>query len=400
MVALPQELLDEIVQDIEGPASHTTLKFCALVSRGLRSTSQQRLFKSIDLTPARVDAVASGLSASPHLGTYICDLTIYLNLPDAHAQLATILTLLSGVQRLVMSSSQGWQAWYWSSLPAELRAAILAILASTSLRCLAFTGMGRRIPLPIIRYALASYQQVAILRVTDLADADEDPALSLPLAAGSIDDNTHLTHLLLGYYPPANPGLNSVLLSDQTSQSFRNLRHLELTAHSQNSLHGLEEIAFKNQHSLQHLTVNFDLEVYETGFRLPLLSHLRVLTARAAVGQLRIPTSFFCAISTLSSSTPQLEVLNLIIQGDENSETFAEDHDFSVLDRVLDSLSHLQAVDWTVFCPGVVAFEERVRTVLPRAHAAGILSFSVLSQPLDDPMLLFSEQKKYVWVLH
>ncbi|KAJ7046298.1 hypothetical protein C8F04DRAFT_1063910 [Mycena alexandri] len=385
MAALPQELLDTIVENIGGPTSHNTLKFCALASSVLRSTSQRRLFSYRSLTPKTVSTVAQSLSASPHLGSYIHDLHIVFHLDSLRERtsLTTILALLTGVQRLVIASF-GWQSWDWKSFPADFRAAILSVLILPTMRCLALTRC-RGVPLAIIRHALTSYQEVAIF--AEVTDSDEDPILfPAPNHDGS------LTHLLLSYLPNANSAFHALLLSDQMVSSFQQqLRHLELAVRVQNSLNGLEEIALKYSHFLEHLTVNFN-QRYDDQVEVPHLPDLRALTLRASVGKLRIPRCIISTIVSLSSSTPHLTVLNIIIEARyEGPDDFIRDYDFSDTERRLEELSSLRAVNWTVRCGGVADFEERVRTVLPRANAAGILSFVVQNpDQRARPMLLFS----------
>ncbi|KAJ7724663.1 hypothetical protein B0H16DRAFT_320867 [Mycena metata] len=254
------------------------------------------------------------------------------------------------------------------------------------MRCLALTR-SRGVPLAIIRHALTSYQEVAIFAGVTDSDEDNNP-ISLPVK----EYGGSLTHLLLSYLPGANPAFHTLLLSDQMVSSFEpQLRHLELAVRVPNSLNGLEDVALRYSHFLEHLSLNFN-QRYDDQVELPHLPGLRALTLRASVGKLRIPHCITAGIAALSASTPHLTTLNLILEARyEGPEEFVGDYDFLDTERRLADLPSLRKVNWTVRCGGVVAFEQRVRRVLPRANAAGILSFVVQNpDQRTRPMLLFS----------
>ncbi|KAJ7824367.1 hypothetical protein B0H14DRAFT_2597263 [Mycena olivaceomarginata] len=81
MAALAQELIDAIVEEIEAPAygstsNKETLKACAVVARTFLAPTQRRIFRTLIIKSVdKAKILVEGLSHSPHLGTYVHDLT-------------------------------------------------------------------------------------------------------------------------------------------------------------------------------------------------------------------------------------------------------------------------------------------------------------------------------------
>lgn len=250
MVPLPQELIDAVLEELGGTAAHSTLKSCSLVAHAFLVPSQRQLFRFLALTSKTVSDVSNRFIECPHLASYVRDLHIDLHLTTKYYQvpLLTTLRLLNKVHRLAISS-YSWQTWVWNSFPDDFRSTFVSLLTLPSLRCLALTRC-RGVPLALIRYALASYQEVGLL----VAGVDIDQGIDI-LPPPVRDDG--LTHLLLNYTPTRDPALYSLMVGDEIAPALIRLHRLELAVPSPGSLGGLERIAEKYSECLRHLVINF-----------------------------------------------------------------------------------------------------------------------------------------------
>jgi hypothetical protein len=117
-----------------------------------------------------------------------------------------------------------------------------------------------------------------------------------------------------------------------------------------------------------------------------------MLTLKASVGKLRIPVAVLSTVINLPTSTPQLEVLSIIVDAEyDGSGKVVDQYNLCEVETALENLPQLREVNWGIFSDDVVAFEERIQKVLPRASAAGLFSFSTWSwRSKHDPMVHFS----------
>ncbi|KAJ6566515.1 hypothetical protein B0H19DRAFT_1257723 [Mycena capillaripes] len=210
------------------------------------------------------------------------------------------------------------------------------------------------------------------------------------LAAPSRDDG--LSHLLLNYTPTRDPAFHSLMVGDEIATSLIRLHHLELAVPSPGSLGGLEKIAEKYSECLQHLVINF-WQRHDDPISLPALRNLRVLTLKASVGRLRVPVSILSTSINLPACTPNLEALNILIDAEyDGTGTVVDQYNLCDVETAFENLPRLREVNWGIFSDNVIAFEQRVRKILPRASAAGLFSFSTWSwRSKHDPMVHFSQ---------
>ncbi|KAJ7264528.1 hypothetical protein B0H12DRAFT_1068768 [Mycena haematopus] len=384
---LPQELVDAILEEVAGPAAHTTLKACSIVARSLVVPSQRRLFRFLTLTSKTVGLASTRFTDRPHLASYVHDLHVDIHLDTKLYQIPLLTTfrLLNKVQRMAISS-YSWQTWAWDLFSEDFREAFVSLLKLPSLRCLALTRC-RGVPLGIIRHALASYKEVGLL----VAGINVDGKIE-QLPAPSSDDGKSLTHVLLNYVPTQNVAFHSLMVGDEIVTPLACPYHLELTVPMQGSLGGLEMIALKYSSSLQHLVINF-WQRHDLPIELPTLPNLQLLTLKASVGRLRIPAAILSTIICLPTCTPHLETLSIIVDAEyDGSGKVVDQYNVCEVEMALVNLSRLREVNWGIFSDDVVAFEERIQKVLPRASATGLFSFSTWSwRSKHDPMVHFSQ---------
>ncbi|KAK7042792.1 hypothetical protein R3P38DRAFT_3309921 [Favolaschia claudopus] len=401
MPALPPELLDIILASVDGPTAPTTLRSCSLVAHSFVCPSQRLLFRFLTLRSKTIAAVSARLAAHPHLASHVRDLHVDIHLCSKIYEEALMATfrLLSKehVQRIAISS-YSWQTWVWDSFSEDFRHAFVSLLRLPSVRCLALTRC-RGVPLGLIRYALAFYEEVGLL----VASVDAKQYCDFTVPPSAIDrgctDNS-LKHLLLNYSPTQTAALHSLIMGEGFSPptDFHGLRRLELAVPTQGSLGGLENVATRYSASLQHLVVNF-WQRHDQPVVLPALPMLKSLALKASVGRLRIPEAIVSTIINLPPQTlPNLEVLRIIVDAEyDASGKIIDSNRLCEVDMALTELvqgKQLREINWGIFSNDAVAFEERIRRVLPRTTAAAtgrlLFSFSTWSwKSKHDPMVHF-----------
>ncbi|KAF8202630.1 hypothetical protein K438DRAFT_1757954 [Mycena galopus ATCC 62051] len=390
-MTLPQELVDAILEDVVGPGAHAALKACSMVARSFVMPCQRRLFRFLTLTSKTVGIVSARFSDRPYLASYVRDLHVDMHLDTKLHQkpLVTTFRLLNKVRRIAVSS-YSWQTWAWDSFPNDFCEAFVSLLTLPSLRCLALTRC-RGVPFALIRHALTSYKEVGLL----VAGIDVDQKIELFPAPPS-DAGKPLARLLLNYAPGRDAAFHSLMVRDDSTEPFTSPRHLELAIPIQGSLGGLEMIALKYSGSLQHLVVNF-WQRHDHAIQLPALPNLQKLTLKASVGRLRIPVAILSTMISLPACTPHLEVLNIVVDAEyDGSGKVVDQYNVCEVELAFENLSRLREVNWGIFSDDVVAFEERIQRVLPRASAAGLFSFSTWSwRSKHDPMVHFSQDSAH-----
>ncbi|EIN07489.1 hypothetical protein PUNSTDRAFT_144958 [Punctularia strigosozonata HHB-11173 SS5] len=129
---LAPEILSEIISYIgqDGQKRVDTLRNLALASRALRPQAQAAIFRTLDIDDPRIlDAIASSISGSPVLGSYVRNLRLSFSFhrsgdwPEGLSQISAHLTALRDVRIEGMS---------WAELGANARRAILQALSPVS----------------------------------------------------------------------------------------------------------------------------------------------------------------------------------------------------------------------------------------------------------------------------
>ncbi|KAF7377192.1 hypothetical protein MSAN_00138700 [Mycena sanguinolenta] len=391
MFHLPQEIVDLILDEIDAQAD---LKTLTLLSRTFVVPGQSRLFRTLTLATGTMVRLSDHLSQSPHIGPYVRDL--YLNLhvrpDDIQAPLAQAIQLLSKVNRVTISalSGQPWLFWSWNACSKELQTALISLFSLPTMRSLALVRCCG-LPAALISHAIACYEEV-ILQVTDI---DVKPEIVF----GKRSEAKPLRHLvLLDYSPAATPDVHALLLRPEAKAASAHLQHLELAFPTPLRARDGFDVIPDYAPSLQQLTVTFYRSAFYvtiahsfSGFpqvKLPALPQLRTLNLRGQVSSFSsVPDSLLLFIAGLWSLTPKLELLDIDLGG--ITESLPNAPSASAADEALMRLPHLREVRFTMavtsstFYPDKHQICSEIRACLPRANAAGILSFpeSIPKQP-------------------
>ena len=260
MVVLVQELFDTIIDEVgaKKPRDYATLWACSLTARAFAERSQRNLFHSFTLKDTGRTAIqaAAALIDSPHIASYIRDLHIQLGFynDSLRTPLTALFPLLSNICRLGISSP--YVDWHWNTLPVSFRAALVGLLSTPSLRCLALakcTG----VPSSIIRHALLSYRELTLNTVGILLEDEVFPYAD-ELQAKSPSSPIPLDLLAVSYTQNFEQAglLYAVILADTMVTRLHHLRHLELHILETRSLGPLEILAVKSAESLEHLVIH------------------------------------------------------------------------------------------------------------------------------------------------
>ncbi|KAJ7756260.1 hypothetical protein B0H16DRAFT_1721865 [Mycena metata] len=368
---LALELIDQIIDQMDPHAR----KALSLVSHVFVAPVQRRIFKLLKLSDkngvANLKHLSLILSNNPGLGGFVRTLFIGVKLedPETYVALIRVLRLVNAVNRVTISGH-----WYWPHWPRDLQQALITTITLPSLRYIALRGVG--VPAAFIRYAVASYTEVAL----QASYIDSNRKIKLP-AGGR---GQFLESLALHYALDNSPNFHTLMLSDEVAASLARLRRLEIISSQEGPLNPFKEIISKYSDSLQHVTIASN----PLGFALPRLSHLHSLTMLTRLYEAsREPTALIPAapilrfISSLPSCTPALQLLTLkfdVIRDDRWLGIWNEGGADTTVDEALLQLSDLRKVHFDLW------FFRRfgndcvsdMREKLPRASQAGVLSFS------------------------
>ncbi|KAJ7808793.1 hypothetical protein B0H14DRAFT_3761011 [Mycena olivaceomarginata] len=233
---LPQELFDTIVQNID---DHPTLKVCALAAPQLRDPSQRILLHSVTLRRGgwvgNYPTERAILQHSPHIATYITDLTVYISgCPgpqqvdgddDPVTDIQWILDRLDNIHRCVFGGIDGSTAVRWTSLPFTLASANIRGLPPDALpslfrpaSTLSFKQPTQRLLLTIGNAALT----LQSLRVIPNQSAQHIPlplpslptlrSLQYDLSLSILNDPQFVAPFLVVLAPAASPRLSEITL--------------------------------------------------------------------------------------------------------------------------------------------------------------------------------------------
>ncbi|KAJ7642395.1 hypothetical protein DFH06DRAFT_1475208 [Mycena polygramma] len=353
MVEFAQELIDAIIDEVAATdewydsLDRKSLSACALAARTFVAPSQRRLFQSLTLPVRHGDMkeVALEFTTSPHLGSYVQDLhfeNVSHNARETDIASGTIFTMLSSVRRLVISGRKRWD-------PAsrEFYHGLTSMLARPSLRSIGLLHCGR-VPMSLFFHIMsAGYEEVA-LATTDFDYDDSDSGLMRSPESGAHSTST-LLRLALAFWPERTGAVGDLMMSDHIAGSLEHVQHLKLTVRTQPCFDALHRIALKCVEPLQHLEIDFD--VYHLHpIILPFMPGLRVLTLQAKVAKLRVPDSLTTMIATLPDCTPNVEIVNVII--DAQFEEYENGPHLHLTDSALQRLPLLRDVHFDIHTPG------------------------------------------------
>ncbi|KAJ7140608.1 hypothetical protein C8R44DRAFT_236443 [Mycena epipterygia] len=245
MVPLAQELINEIIDQLDASKGKDDLRACSLVASMFREPSQRRLFRSLSLGGSSslkakpVEELARVFSKSPHLPSYVRNLTMFLGSePSVIDALASIIRRFIRVERLLISGDSTW----YSHASSVGRLALFSLLSLPFLRSLALNCTG--VPRCLIIHALSTYEEV-VLNPFDLLGGEEE----FFFVEDGIEWKSHnatptLERLALDYYPSHSSTLHSIIIGGDIGKILEKLQFLNIKIASRWSL-GAFEIALK-----------------------------------------------------------------------------------------------------------------------------------------------------------
>ncbi|KAJ7142414.1 hypothetical protein C8R44DRAFT_974178 [Mycena epipterygia] len=321
-MSIPHELIAAIIDELH--LDRASLKACSLAAIAFCSPSQRYLFSSMWLhrenwqfytagqqalhrgtaTPSgTMRRVSALLTDSPHLASYVRDLTI--DLPDSADEdipLERVLKAVTNVERFVISGLNA----RWDELSLPLTSTILDVLARPALERLHLLNM-RNVPAPVIFRALSSMRVLSIHNTSfDEDDSEEEsPEITrnpTPLPLEHLMLSTGLTYTYALILAPHAPKLTNVKqLFLRVDMNARSLAERLLSA-----------IAG----TLEHLEV--DCGELSTPIYLPHLPHLRSLTLRIFRGlSRRLPDGLAGTLAAFphTSLTLLFAIQNRLVEG-------------------------------------------------------------------------------------
>ncbi|KAJ7359668.1 hypothetical protein DFH08DRAFT_414777 [Mycena albidolilacea] len=297
MVPFPQELFDAIIDEIH---DKETLKACALVGSSFLPPSQRKLFRKVRLPGGlgrRSRDTSAALAESPHLVSYVRDLTILMasTVPNSVA-MAGMLRLAQNIESLVVFG----RAVNWNHLKHEACSALIDCLSRPSLRLLYLSSM-QGVSAALISAATA-IPVVSFVHIR--MDVREEISEQLHASAPA----PRLRHLILGDSGPAVRLICDFLLHPRNPAYTQQIEHLEIHIDQCNASY-VERIMAACAATLKYLAV------YATDLiQLPLLPFVLEVEIKVFVGDnRRLPAFFSHNFSQIASSLPLAETITLVV---------------------------------------------------------------------------------------
>ncbi|KAJ7686795.1 hypothetical protein B0H17DRAFT_1071141 [Mycena rosella] len=379
MSQLPQELIEAIVEEVEG---HSNLTACSLVARAFLRPSQSRLFRTKSLRSGAYfafDQALEVLNRYPHLAVHLRDLTIDIpNSQSAQAALGAVLRLLPNVERLAVNGNA--LAWNGLGVLPALAAAILAVISLPSLERLHLLRIHP--PSSVLLHAASSVRVLSLDRVVLFGGRDPD----IPSHSCS---NARLEYLILPHCL-ATPALL------RECDFLLDVRHLQrLAVHVQPSPWDYHRtLIVSSSNHLRHLELDCgDLSFTLNLPPLPVLQTMTLILARSKDddGYWVLPSGLALTVAALAVAASRLEALTftvlipiLKIQAPWRHTALPvfDTHDyrdqFPLLRTVhccvgcVDQYATIQDLYFEVALKRVIRLMEQT---LPAPHADGILTF-------------------------
>ncbi|KAJ7643522.1 hypothetical protein FB45DRAFT_1020361 [Roridomyces roridus] len=174
---VPQELVDAIIEMLEGPAS---LKSCSLAARTFVHPSQARLFKRIELLPVGPHSGGSSpcqrfyqtLTDAPHLATLVDDLHVVRE----HKPPSWIVSDPTFPLNVTddVSDFEGEYGLHWGRLYPQLKSTLLSVFSSPTLESVHLRGLVLQSPIELLSF----FSEATSLKSLSLSRILFDPAQS------------------------------------------------------------------------------------------------------------------------------------------------------------------------------------------------------------------------------
>ncbi|KAJ6453779.1 hypothetical protein C8R45DRAFT_1223081 [Mycena sanguinolenta] len=357
MVALPQELVDAIVNNLDDRASW---KSCSLTAKAFVPPSQRLLFDQITFPmEAELLGMLSELfSESPHLVGFVRWATIETsrNLEHRLALESLLRTLLRGqIQRLSVRGNL-------DRVPRTLLQAITDLVSRSSVQTLDLVTFGD-CPSSLLAIALASCRKVSFVCQGIFADSSGVEPLN-DYTGGLVSCVEELEATIWG------TSSDSLQRSDILRKLGR-LRRLEV------HLRDLMVVRSACSATLTHLTL-YDLGASRSR-QFPRLEALRFLTLWSEISRFAEDLSFIA--ENVSIAVPLLEVLTVFVSAKSQDPPPFNEISRPEIDVGLATLLHLKEVNFTLLngYGGPIdpaRYRECFERALPQALQANLLTFT------------------------
>ncbi|KAJ7235513.1 hypothetical protein C8J57DRAFT_1378031 [Mycena rebaudengoi] len=297
MTPPPQELIDSIVGLVD---DSPTLKSCSLVATSFVAASQRRLFRSLRLyaTPTHrhphitLEGMSVFLSSTPHVSSFVHELTTPIPYLRQHAALASILCTLPHVSRLVLAEQ------YCEEISLELMRALKNFLPS--LQCLYLLSLRSISPSFLLNAAFS----VPLLSIDDSRIgvrtlADSDPALD-----GEATD-ARLRHLIISK-SSSRPLGYCVLLSHPAFTAHLERLHIRVFSNSSSTYY--ERLLAAVAPTLTHLEWEYGVPL---SLNLPNMLHVHTVELDVLIDHRGLTPRFTSTLAHIAPSLPHIRRLVL-----------------------------------------------------------------------------------------
>ncbi|KAJ7110720.1 hypothetical protein C8R43DRAFT_1139287 [Mycena crocata] len=373
---LAQELLDTIVSDVDGKED---LKSCSLVSRSWIDFVKVRMRPA----PTRCNIVLSFESArdlfaaSPHLGSYVRELDLYLLASSDYSPLRIVISMLPRLTQLgMLPNGSGGSRLVWRSLPSTLTGVLSELIALRTIRSLRLTRV-QGVPSSLIRYASSALWELLLCDINFTEDAPGTSAFEFNAHAPS-----NLRHIMMsGTDQGFNASIARSIFRIDISQQMRGVLTMSLRMDPKENQAWQRLICDPHTTTkLEHLQLSFTSHVPMSSLHLGTFRFLRLLGLALEYPGLAFPSVIRLTVAELPTSTPLLESLRITLHVPFQLQTKFQDHSapYELFSRS-QFRTHLPYLRKIQCCTSLLAhlqlgFEQYVKHLFPGPSKAGILT--------------------------
>ncbi|KAF8073309.1 hypothetical protein FPV67DRAFT_738873 [Lyophyllum atratum] len=293
--SLPQELIDKIIEALDGAEMQRTLHACCTVSSSFCNAAQKVLYRSISVSfvhrkdVVRTKALESSLMSSSHLSTYVDSISILID-PEHYSEIS--LAALPKLDRLRSIKIEcPPELIDWSALPDTFKHDVSTVLRFPTLHDIRLSHM-YNFPLSYLCASL-SLQKLDVLHSALLGDVvfdntDHPPPSIKPKIKGSLRTLITRESVMHTLYP--------ALLSPLSPLHISGVKELAATLWNDANVIGLNSLLSVAASSLQTLCIEVDatfpLDCLEMPLELGSLENLRNIAFQVQrLGELRYVAS-------------------------------------------------------------------------------------------------------------
>ncbi|KAJ7271264.1 hypothetical protein C8J57DRAFT_1716398 [Mycena rebaudengoi] len=316
MTELPQELIDTIIYHIDDTNS---LKACSLAATNFVASSQRKIFCSLQLWATERDvrrddnvdgrpnitAVDTLLTASPHLASYILDLTLDISsVRDEQIIIERLLHLLPNIEHLFIHGCRRYEPW--TAMFGGLVTALQAILVRPSLQQLHISYL-TGVPPALISLAAFSVPLLSIHSTEILAET-----FATGFSGISVTPTARLTNFIISEGGDRTVDLWAVLM--RFPACLEHLQRLSVVTTAYSTAYDIGLLA-----SVAPILRHFELAAGQTGPYIPLITipympHVKTVELPTVVEDgytVTYPSRLNSLLAEVAASVPQVEVIIL-----------------------------------------------------------------------------------------